>query len=113
MIITVAEDGLLGVTQQLSKIGNDFIHNSVPQDNISNPFATPTKSPREAHGFSVSPDSSLVAHPGSPYFTQLSPSPVRCPPHVDINGTTARSLFPVSYKYVTLMIDKHPDEMGY
>ena len=97
MIVTVAEGGLLGVTQQLSKFGNDFIHNSVPQDNsISNPFASPTKSPREASDFGVSPNS-IVAHPGSPLLTQLSPSPTQNPYHTDINTTTARSLFPVSY----------------
>ena len=98
MIVTVAEGGVLGVTQQLSKFGNDFIHNSVPQDNtIPNPFASPTKSPREAHGFGVSPNSSIVAHPGSPLLTQLSPSPTQNPRHTDISTNTARSLFPVSF----------------
>ena len=98
VIVTVAEGGLLGVTQQLSKFGNDFIHNSVQQDtSISNPFASPTKSPREAQNYGVSPNSSIVAHPGIPYLTQLSPSPIQNPHHTDINGTTARSLFPVSY----------------
>lgn len=97
VIVTVAEGGLLGVTQQLSKFGNDFIHNSVPQDNsISNPFASPTKSPREARDFGLSPNSSIVAHPGSPLLTQLSPSPTQNPYHTDISSTTARSLFPTA-----------------
>ena len=95
VIVTVAEGGVLGVTQQLSKFGTDFIHNSLPQDNISNPFASPTKSSGEAQSVGPSSNSSLIAQPGSPYVTQLSPSPSRSPCLVDTSGTT-RSLFPVS-----------------
>lgn len=96
VIVTVAEGGVLGVTQQLSKFGTDFIHNSVPQDSISNPFASPTKSAGDVNNFGASPQNSLVAQQGSPYVTQLSPSPSRSPHHIDVNGTTARSLFPTA-----------------
>ena len=88
MIVTVAEGGVLGVTQQLSKFGNDFIHNSVSQDNIMNPFASPTKSGEARSQFS--PNSPEVAQTSSPYVTQISAPLLR-----DTSGTT-RSLFPVS-----------------
>lgn len=97
VIVTVAEGGVLGVTQQLSKFGTDFLHtsNNVQQDNIPNPFASPTKSTVE-HNFGASPQNSLIAHHGSPNLTPVSPSPTHSPHHVDINGSTVRSLFPTA-----------------
>lgn len=97
VIVTVAEGGVLGVTQQLSKFGTDFIHTSVSQDSISNPFASPTKSSGEISNISISPQNSLVAQQDSPFLTHFSPSPVRNPHLIDApNGTTARSLFPTA-----------------
>lgn len=101
MIITVAEGGVLAVTQQLSRFGNDFVQNPSPQ-NIPNPFASPVKSTSssECCGAStalMSPNSSMVAQQGSPYTTQLSPSPDRKPRPDEISESVnpARSLFQV------------------
>ncbi|XP_045176340.1 protein ILRUN-like [Mercenaria mercenaria] len=99
VIITVAEGGVLAVTQQLSRFGNDFVQNPAPQ-NIPNPFASPTKSTlnNECSGNNaafMSPNNSMVAQQGSPYTNQLSPSPVRTP-HPVGPGDPARSLFQAS-----------------
>lgn len=42
VILQVEENGLLGVTQQMSQFGGEFIHTS-PQRPVSNPFASPSK----------------------------------------------------------------------
>lgn len=97
VIITVAEDGMLGVTQQFSRIGNDFVQNPTP-NNIQNPFGSPVKSSSnsECHGAAssgcMSPNNSMVAQQGSPYAGQLTPSPVRNHNAVG-TGEPARSLF--------------------
>ncbi|KAL4225485.1 hypothetical protein ACF0H5_016175 [Mactra antiquata] len=96
VIITVAEGGVLAVTQQLSKFGNDFVQNHSMQ-NIPNPFASPVKSSSnsDCSGPStafMSPNNSIVAQQGSPYTSELSPSPVlaTC---TERTGNPARSLF--------------------
>lgn len=96
VIITVAEGGVLGVTQQLSRFGNDFVQNPLPQ-NIPNPFGSPTKSSSSDSNVAssvalMSPNNSMVAQQGSPYTSQLTPSPVRM--HgVPGTGNPTRSLF--------------------
>ena len=42
MILSVEENGLLGVTQQLSQFGGDFA-NAQPHQPTQNPFASPRK----------------------------------------------------------------------
>lgn len=42
VILQVEETGLMGVTQQMSKFGTEFIHQPVQQP-MQNPFASPTK----------------------------------------------------------------------
>ncbi|XP_041367694.1 protein ILRUN-like [Gigantopelta aegis] len=71
VIITVDESGLLGVTQQLSRIGNEFV-NRIPPQTVLNPFASPDKLP-EAVQSSPSPSSSIIVNPGSP-VNDLSPA---------------------------------------
>ncbi|WAR02736.1 ILRUN-like protein [Mya arenaria] len=103
VIITVAEGGVLGVTQQLSRFGNEFVHNPSPQG-ASNPFLSPSKTNQAGTDSMsclpafMSPNDSLVAQQGSPYTSQLSPSPDRTA-HTGAglpNHTTApaRTLFP-------------------
>ena len=43
VIISVEETGLLGVTQQLSKMGNEFQHHISAQSPVANPFGSPQK----------------------------------------------------------------------
>ena len=105
MIITVADGGVLGVTQQLSRFGSDFVQNACPQS-AQNPFLSPSKSNHHgqdsmsASSAFMSPNNSVLAQHGSPYTSQLSPSPERVV-HAGAAGsgdlnTPARSLFPVS-----------------
>lgn len=99
VIITVAEGGVLAVTQQLSRFGNDFVHNQASQ-NTPNPFASPTKSASssEVSGTCttfMSPNNSMVAQQGSPYTSQLSPSPERTQRNIGPHEPV-RSLFQAS-----------------
>ena len=99
VIITVAEGGVLAVTQQLSRFGTDFVQNPVPQ-NVQNPFLSPTRSNHSVEDSNnmavISPNSSVLAQHGSPYISQLSPSPDRTQRPDQRNGLTpARSLFQV------------------
>ena len=96
MIITVAEGGVLGVTQQLSKFGNDFVQtNASPA--FQNPFASPTQSvgAQLNNPLLTSPNNSMIAQHGSPYASELSPSPTQTR-NTPLSSTPARSLFPVS-----------------
>lgn len=98
VIITVAEGGVLGVTQQLSRFGNDLVQTPLPQ-NIPNPFASPTKSASisdhsSSNAVFMSPNNSMVAQQGSPYISQLTPSPIRTQRPTG-PGDPARSLFQV------------------
>ncbi|KAL3842326.1 hypothetical protein ACJMK2_020354 [Sinanodonta woodiana] len=74
VIITVEENGLLGVTQQLSKIGNDFVRHSAPE-HVPNPFASPGKHREEDN--TLNSNASMVMSHGNPYSTELNRSPNR------------------------------------
>jgi len=104
VIITVDEGGVLGVTQQLSQFGNaDFVHGPFPQ-HVQNPFASPHKS--DSNNFPnplVSPNSSIMAQHGSPYTSQLSPTPSE----TATTPLTARSLFQVSFEIFNACIIVH------
>ena len=71
MIITVDESGLLGVTQQLSRIGSEFVHR-IPPQTVLNPFASPERLADTCQS-NLSPAGSIAASPGSP-VSDLSPA---------------------------------------
>ncbi|KAL5006332.1 hypothetical protein ScPMuIL_015138 [Solemya velum] len=93
VIISVDESGLLGVTQQLSTFGSEFIHSS-PQA-AHNPFASPSKFDSSSSSQFFSPNSSVLAQHGSPHVAELSPSspgPVCSSRSLFQNSTETQSL---------------------
>lgn len=96
VIVTVAEGGLLGVTQQLFKFGSDFASTS-PPNYTPNPFATPTKTHAVPGGVLCgSPNSSVLAQHGSPFPTDFSPSPTHSHRLPENSTLSPRSLFPTN-----------------
>ena len=88
MIIAVEENGLLGVTQQMSQFGSEF-HHSPHHSAADNPFASPSK--EESGGGSSSPFNS----PNYSMLTQHGSAPVS-PSPLSVNSPVRTSLFQVS-----------------
>ncbi|ESO86948.1 hypothetical protein LOTGIDRAFT_128067 [Lottia gigantea] len=82
VVINVEDGGLLAVTQQMSRVGEDFVEMTTPLD-PSNPFATPEKSPVDG----VNTVSPIISQ------TELSSSP-------PVSNDAARWLiFAVSFSF--------------
>ena len=95
MILSVEENGLLGVTQQLSQFGADFA-NAQPRQPPQNPFASPRKMDMEELPPQRDITSMCSASLGclSPGGVAVSHSAIQCSYNSSMTGDTLSSTTP-------------------
>ena len=106
VILTVEENGLLGVTQQLSSFGAELSQQSPQKQSVpENPFASPRKSDSNAMGPFGSPSLSVVAQQGSIPNSPVTPYDANTPITNNISPSqhVRTALFPVS---IMMLINK-------